>query len=69
MELLEESDLLESTSVVRMGVPDEIVTHGDPKFLLGQYGLDADGILKKVKESLTALSEQKGINKRLRIVK
>ncbi|MEO7674489.1 MAG: transketolase C-terminal domain-containing protein, partial [Pyrinomonadaceae bacterium] len=69
MELLEENGMLENTGVVRMGVPDEIVTHGDPKFLLGEYGLDADGISKRVKESLASLAEQKGNTKRLRIVK
>ena len=69
MELLEANDLLENTDVVRMGVSDEIVTHGDPKFLLGQYGLDADGIFKKVKESLSARTEQNSNNKRLRMVK
>ena len=52
-----------------MGVPDEIVTHGDPKFLLGRYGLDAEGIYKKVKENLSNQAEQKSENKRLRIVK
>ena len=69
MELLEQKEVLENTSVVRMGVPDEIVTHGDPKFLLGEYGLDADGIFNRVKESLAALTEQKSNTKRLRIVK
>jgi 1-deoxy-D-xylulose-5-phosphate synthase len=69
IELLEANDALESTSVVRMGVPDEIVTHGDPKFLLGQYGLDADGIYRRVKENLLDQAEQNSENKRLRIVK
>jgi 1-deoxy-D-xylulose-5-phosphate synthase len=50
MELLEENGLLGSTRVVRMGVPDRIITHGDPKLLLAKYGLDADGIYTRVKE-------------------
>lgn len=69
MELLEEKELLDNTSVVRMGVPDEIVTHGDPKFLLGEFGLNADGIFNKVKESLASQTEQNIIDRRLRMVK
>ena len=40
--------------VQRMGVPDEIVTHGAPNLLLAKYGLDADGIYRRVKEAVTA---------------
>ena len=69
MELLEENELRENTGVVRMGVPDKIVTHGDPKFLLSEYGLNADGIFNKVKKSLAAHAEQNSNNKRLRMVK
>jgi 1-deoxy-D-xylulose-5-phosphate synthase len=58
MELLEENDLLDKVKVVRMGVPDRIVTHGDPRLLLAKYGLDADGIYTKVKESLEILNER-----------
>ncbi len=68
MELLEDHGLLEDVSLVRMGVPDEIVTHGDAKFLLGSYGLDADGIFNKVKEGLSLLTDQQSGN-RLRAVK
>src|SRR4051812_29107169 len=50
MELLEENGLLDSVKVVRMGVPDRIITHGDPKLLLAKYGLDSDGIFTRVKE-------------------
>src|SRR5205085_6104160 len=31
IELLEQNSLLDKIKVVRMGVPDRIVTHGDPK--------------------------------------
>jgi 1-deoxy-D-xylulose-5-phosphate synthase len=54
MELLEQNGLSDRIKVVRMGVPDEIVPHGDPKLLLGHYGLDADGIHKRVVEALGA---------------
>lgn len=69
MELLEEKGVLENTTVVRMGVPDEIVTHGDPKVLLAGYGLDADGIRLKVIESLNLMSGKNAGNKRFRVVK
>jgi 1-deoxy-D-xylulose-5-phosphate synthase len=48
LEVLEANGLLESTTLVRMGVPDEIVTHGDPKALLAAYGLNADGIAARL---------------------
>ncbi|MER3631321.1 MAG: 1-deoxy-D-xylulose-5-phosphate synthase, partial [Blastocatellia bacterium] len=39
LELLELRGLLDSIPLVRIGVPDEIVPHGDAKRLLSQYGL------------------------------
>ncbi len=69
IELLEENGLLDKLKVVRMGVPDEIVTHGDPKFLLARYGLDADGISMKVKECLESLDDKQTVKRRLRVVK
>src|SRR6188508_1385908 len=65
MELLEANGLQDQVKVVRMGVPDRIVTHGDAKLLLGQYGLDADGIYEKVKRASSELA-QKSAGKRLR---
>jgi 1-deoxy-D-xylulose-5-phosphate synthase len=59
LELLEENDLLDRVKVVRMGVPDRIITHGDPKLLLAKYGLDADGIYQKVKETIEVLDERR----------
>jgi 1-deoxy-D-xylulose-5-phosphate synthase len=67
MELLEENDLLDKVKVVRMGVPDRIITHGDPKLLLAKYGLDADGIYQKVKETIEILEERRTGRKRLKI--
>ncbi len=69
MELLEESNLLDKIKVVRMGVPDRIITHGDPKLLLAKYGLDADGIYQKVKNTVESLEERRVGKKRLKIVK
>lgn len=68
MECLESNGLLDTVKLVRMGVPDQIVTHGDPKLLLAQYGLDADGIYNKVKETLEILDASRLGNKRLKIV-
>jgi 1-deoxy-D-xylulose-5-phosphate synthase len=59
MELLEENGLLDSVRLVRMGVPDRIITHGDPKLLLAKYGLDADGIYTRVRESWEVLEERR----------
>jgi len=58
MELLEANGLQDQVKVVRMGVPDRIVTHGDAKLLLAKYGLDADGIYLKTKESISALGSK-----------
>jgi 1-deoxy-D-xylulose-5-phosphate synthase len=69
MELLEDKGLLENTSIVRMGVPDEIVPHGDPKELLAGYGLDVIGICDEVKRGLDVLSGKSTGNKRFRVVK
>jgi 1-deoxy-D-xylulose-5-phosphate synthase len=69
LELLEENDLLDKIKVVRMGVPDRIITHGDPKLLLAKYGLDADGIYNKVKENIEYLEERRPSSKRLKLVK
>jgi 1-deoxy-D-xylulose-5-phosphate synthase len=69
MELLEENGLLETVSLHRMGVADEIVTHGDPKILLAKYGLNADGIYAKAKESITESSDQHPKPQRLKAVK
>ncbi|MBK8465527.1 MAG: 1-deoxy-D-xylulose-5-phosphate synthase [Chloracidobacterium sp.] len=62
LELLEENGLSDKIKVVRMGVPDQIVTHGDPKLLLAEYGLDADGIYNKVVVTLDAMDEKR-VNK------
>jgi 1-deoxy-D-xylulose-5-phosphate synthase len=59
LELLEENGLLDHVRVVRMGIPDRLVTHGDPKLLLAKYGLDADGIYMRVKESIEILDQRR----------
>lgn len=69
LELLEANGLQDKIKFVRMGVPDKIVTHGDPKLLLAKFGLDADGIYAKTVEAYGALGERKAENKRLRVVR
>lgn len=68
MECLEENGMLDAVKLVRMGVPDLIVTHGDPKLLLAEYGLDTDGIYNKVKETLEILEGNRVGKKRFKIV-
>ncbi|MDX2495384.1 MAG: 1-deoxy-D-xylulose-5-phosphate synthase [Desulfuromusa sp.] len=48
LELL--SDVGLTTPVVRIGIPDQFVGQGTQAELRAQLGLDADGIIKKVKE-------------------
>jgi 1-deoxy-D-xylulose-5-phosphate synthase len=67
MELLEENNLLDRVKVVRMGVPDRIITHGDPKLLLAKYGLDADGIYTRVRETIEILEVRRTGKTRLKI--
>jgi 1-deoxy-D-xylulose-5-phosphate synthase len=69
MELLEENGMLDTVKIVRMGVPDRIVTHGDAKLLLAKYGLDADGIYNKVKETIDILEERRAGKKRLKALR
>jgi 1-deoxy-D-xylulose-5-phosphate synthase len=59
LELLEANGLQDKVRVVRMGVPDRLITHGDPKLLLAKYGLDADGIYTRVKESIDVLDNRR----------
>ncbi|HUE81877.1 MAG TPA: 1-deoxy-D-xylulose-5-phosphate synthase [Pyrinomonadaceae bacterium] len=59
LELLEENGLQDKVRVVRMGIPDRLVSHGDPRLLLAKYGLDADGIYTRVKESVEVLEDRR----------
>jgi 1-deoxy-D-xylulose-5-phosphate synthase len=65
MELLEENGLQDRVRVVRMGVPDRWVTHGDAKLLLAKYGLDADGIYTRVKREIEVLEDRRAGNRPL----
>ena len=69
LEFLEEQGLQDKVKVVRMGVPDRIVTHGDPKLLLAKYGLDADGIYERTKKSVEEFGVRQTAKNRLKIVK
>jgi 1-deoxy-D-xylulose-5-phosphate synthase len=67
VELLEENGLQDKVRVVRMGIPDTIVTHGDAKLLLAKYGLDTDGIYTRVKESVEVLDDRRAKRQKVRI--
>src|SRR5205814_10199433 len=67
VELLGENGLQEKVRVVRMGVPDRIVTHGDPKLLLAKYGLDADGIYTRVKESFEVIEDRRAQHQKVTV--
>jgi len=69
LELLEANSLQDAVHVVRMGVADEIVTHGDPNLLLAKYGLNAEGIERKINETLRSLEGVNAGGNRLRAVK
>jgi 1-deoxy-D-xylulose-5-phosphate synthase len=69
MELLEEHGLADKVKVIRMGVSDRIITHGDPKGLLAEHGLNADGIYAKVKSALEDIEHQAKPKPRLKAVK
>ncbi len=69
MELLEANGLQDAVKIVRMGVPDEIVSHGDPKKLMSGFGLDALGIHRTVSGALRELSDGNIDNRRIRAVK
>jgi len=64
LELLEENGLQDKVRVVRMGIPDRLITHGDAKLLLAKYGLDADGIYSRVKESVEVLDDRRAKSRR-----
>ena len=69
LELLEENGLSDKIKVVRMGVPDRIVTHGDPKLLMAKYGLDADGIYSRVKETMEIMVEKRVDKKQIKALR
>jgi 1-deoxy-D-xylulose-5-phosphate synthase len=50
LECLQEERL--ATPVLQLGLPDAFVEHGDPAGLLAECGLDAEGILARVREVL-----------------
>jgi 1-deoxy-D-xylulose-5-phosphate synthase len=65
LELLEENGLQDKVHLVRMGIPDRLITHGDPKLLLAKYGLDSDGIFNRVRESIEVLDDRRAKPRRV----
>ncbi len=66
MELLEQNEMQDSVKVVRMGVPDQIISHGDPDKLRAEYGLDSDGIYTRVKDTLEVLENRESGRERIK---
>ncbi len=52
MELMEESGL--PPTVLRIGLPDRYIEHGGRRALHAAYGVDADGIVRRIRECLEA---------------
>ncbi|WP_440445139.1 1-deoxy-D-xylulose-5-phosphate synthase [Phascolarctobacterium sp.] len=50
LEILDDAGLLQQCAVLRLGIPDEFVTHGDKKLLFRDLGLDTDAIVQKAVE-------------------
>ena len=50
LEILDDAGLLQQCVVLRLGIPDEFVTHGDKKLLFRDLGLDTDAIVQKAAE-------------------
>jgi len=48
LELLESRNL-HGCKVLRIGVPDRLIPHGNPNLLHAKYGIDADGIFEKIR--------------------
>ena len=55
LELLEQNNLQTATKVVRLGVPDKIIAHGDPNILLAECGLTPTKIYERIKETVSAM--------------
>ena len=47
LEILDDAGLLQQCAVLRLGIPDEFVTHGDKKLLFRDLGLDTNAIVQK----------------------
>ena len=68
MELFEENGLQDSVHIVRVGVPDFIVPHGDADALRSQFGLDAEGIIAAVRRGLAEIDGKSKKKSMLRAV-
>ena len=52
MESLEENNLLSQVEIMRLGLPDRVITHGSRNELLKEVGLDQDSIVAKIETFL-----------------
>ncbi len=67
IEHLESTGELSGVRVVRMGVADEIVTHGDPKILLAKYGLNSEGIAERMRTAFDEIKDSVPQKRRLKV--
>jgi len=58
LEMLVDHNLFD-IRVLRIAVPDRIITHGPPSLLAAKYGLDSDGIYQRVKAFLEECKERR----------
>jgi 1-deoxy-D-xylulose-5-phosphate synthase len=55
LELLEANEMLGRCKIVRLGVPDKIIAHGDPKILLAECGLTPTTVYEQIKKTLAEI--------------
>ncbi len=56
LEMLEANNALYTgPRVIRLGLPDVLIPHGSQSLLHAKYGIDADGIYNRVKETIATL--------------
>ena len=59
LELLEENNLQTAVRVVRLGVPDRIIAHGDPNILLAECDLTPTRIYERIKKTVEAMESNR----------
>jgi 1-deoxy-D-xylulose-5-phosphate synthase len=46
-----------ATSLLNIGLPDRFISHGSPKILLADCGLDTNGIVRTIQEEKIRLEQ------------
>ena len=50
-------EIASPTRLVRLGIPDRFIDHGDQALLLAEIGLDRDGIVRTVRASQDSMAD------------